>query len=119
MVLKSRLKETLDGFVCIVERGTELVTPRKGAPELKEVIKEVHSIKRRFNVSPADLKSADNPDGRYETMKQAYLAIASGLAPNVVSNFANLQRSVINIEHLTKIANTLKIKDIRELVEFT
>ena len=48
---------------------------------------------------------------------QKQLAEATGIRPAAISEICNNQRTTINREHLTKIADALGITDIRELIQ--
>ncbi|MFB0840938.1 helix-turn-helix domain-containing protein [Paenibacillus oleatilyticus] len=50
-------------------------------------------------------------------MTQKELAEATGLRPTTISELCNNVRSTINREHLVKVAETLGISDIKELIE--
>ena len=49
-------------------------------------------------------------------MTQKELAEITGIRPAAISEICNNQRSSINRDHLTKIAEALEIEDIREIV---
>ncbi|ACV64590.1 transcriptional regulator, XRE family [Desulfofarcimen acetoxidans DSM 771] len=51
-------------------------------------------------------------------MTQKELVELTGLRPAAISEFANNRRSVINTEHLVRVAEALNIKDISELIRF-
>lgn len=51
-------------------------------------------------------------------MTQGQLAELAGIRPAAVSEIVNNQRTSINKDHLTKIADTLDIDDISELMVF-
>lgn len=72
---------------------------RLGVPDLKIVIKLRDLLRQRG-------------------MTQKELAQKSELREATISELVNSERRVLNKEHLTKIAEVLEIKDIRELVDF-
>ena len=49
---------------------------------------------------------------------QKKLAEMSGIRESTVSDIVRGTRTVINFEHLSKIAEALQVKDIRELIDF-
>ena len=51
-------------------------------------------------------------------MTQKTLAQLSGIRESTISDIVRGTRTVINFEHLSKIAETLKVNDIRELIDF-
>ena len=51
-------------------------------------------------------------------ISQKRLAEISGIRESTISDIVRGTRTVINFEHLTKIAIALNIKDIRELIDF-
>lgn len=58
-----------------------------------------------------------------ETLKnhnisQKELAEMAGIRESTISDIVRETRTVINFEHLSKIANALGITDIRELIDF-
>ena len=55
---------------------------------------------------------------RQRGMTQKELAQITNLREATISELVNSERRVINKEHVTKIAEALQIKDIRELVDF-
>ena len=55
---------------------------------------------------------------RQRGMTQKELAQITNLREATISELVNSERRVINKEHVTKIAEVLQIKDIRELVDF-
>lgn len=48
---------------------------------------------------------------------QAQLAEMTGLRPSTISEIVRDTRTVINKEHIAKIANALNIGDIREIID--
>ncbi len=50
-------------------------------------------------------------------IKQKDLSIKSGIRESTISDICRGSRTVINFEHLAKIADTLGIEDISELIE--
>ena len=50
-------------------------------------------------------------------IKQKELAELTGIRESTISDIVRGSRTVINFEHLGKIAEALKIEDIREIVE--
>ena len=50
---------------------------------------------------------------------QKKLAQMSGVRESTISDIVRGTRTVINFEHLSKIAEALNVKDIRELIDFT
>lgn len=51
-------------------------------------------------------------------MTQKALAQLSGIRESTISDIVRGTRTVINFEHLSKIAEALKVNDIRELIDF-
>lgn len=51
-------------------------------------------------------------------MSQKKLAEMSGIRESTISDIVRGTRTVINFEHLSKIAEALKVTDIRELIDF-
>ena len=51
-------------------------------------------------------------------MTQKTLAPLSGIRESTISDIVRGTRTVINFEHLSKIAEALKVNDIRELIDF-
>ena len=51
-------------------------------------------------------------------LSQKRLAEMSGIRESTISDIVRGTRSVINFEHLSKIAEALEITDIRELIDF-
>lgn len=51
-------------------------------------------------------------------ISQKKLAEISGIRESTISDIVRGTRTVINFEHLTKIALALEIKDIRDLIDF-
>ena len=51
-------------------------------------------------------------------MTQKTLAQLSGIRESTISDIVRGTRTVINFEHLSKIAEALKVNDIRELIDF-
>ncbi len=49
---------------------------------------------------------------------QKKLAEKSGIRESTISDIVRGTRTVINFEHLSKIAEALEVKDIRELIDF-
>ena len=49
---------------------------------------------------------------------QKKLAEVSGIRESTISDIVRGARTVINLEHLSKIAEALEITDIRELIDF-
>jgi transcriptional regulator with XRE-family HTH domain len=52
-------------------------------------------------------------------IKQKQLAEMTGIRESTISDICRGSRTVMNFEHITKIAEVLKIKDIRDLIELT
>lgn len=52
-----------------------------------------------------------------DKLTQKDLAKMTGIREATISDFARGSRTVINIEHLQRMANALNITDIRELVD--
>jgi putative transcriptional regulator len=50
-------------------------------------------------------------------IKQKDLAELTGIRESTISDICRGSRTVMNFEHISKIAEALKIKDIRELIE--
>ena len=55
---------------------------------------------------------------RKKGMTQKTLAQLSGIRESTISDIVRGTRTVINFEHLSKIAEALKVNDIRELIDF-
>lgn len=51
-------------------------------------------------------------------LSQKKLAEMSGIRESTVSDIVRGTRTVINFEHLSKIAQALEVNDIRELIDF-
>ena len=51
-------------------------------------------------------------------LSQKKLAEMSGIRESTISDIIRGTRTVINFEHISKIAEALKITDIRELIDF-
>lgn len=51
-------------------------------------------------------------------LSQKKLAEMSGLRESTISDIVRGTRTVINFEHLSKIAEALEVTDIRELIDF-
>lgn len=51
-------------------------------------------------------------------LSQKKLAEMSGIRESTISDIVRETRTVINFEHISKIAEALKITDIRELIDF-
>ena len=51
-------------------------------------------------------------------MTQKTLAQLSGIRESTISDIVRGTRTVINFEHLSKIAEALKVNDIRDLIDF-
>ena len=51
-------------------------------------------------------------------MTQKTMAQLSGIRESTISDIVRGTRTVINFEHLSKIAEALKVNDIRELIDF-
>ena len=51
-------------------------------------------------------------------LSQKRLAEMSGIRESTISDIVRGPRTVINFEHLSKIAEALEITDIRELIDF-
>lgn len=51
-------------------------------------------------------------------LNQKKLAEMSGIRESTISDIVRGTRTVINFEHLSKIAEALEITDIRELIDF-
>lgn len=51
-------------------------------------------------------------------LSQKRLAEMSGIRESTISDIVRETRTVINFEHLSKIAEALEITDIRELIDF-
>lgn len=52
-------------------------------------------------------------------LKQKQLAEMAGIRESTISDICRGSRTVMNFEHIAKIAEALQIKDIRELIELT
>jgi transcriptional regulator with XRE-family HTH domain len=50
-------------------------------------------------------------------MTRKHLAELTGIRPAAISEICGNQRTTINRDHLTKIADALEITDIRDLIE--
>lgn len=62
------------------------------------------------------IKIKDVLESRKMTQKE--LAQLSGVREATISDIVRGTRTVINFEHLSKIAEALKVTDIRELMDF-
>lgn len=51
-------------------------------------------------------------------LSQKKLAEMSGIRESTISDIVRGTRTVINFEHLSRIAEALKVTDIRELIDF-
>lgn len=51
-------------------------------------------------------------------LSQKKLAEMSGIRESTISDIVRRTRTVINFEHLSKIAEALEVTDIRELIDF-
>ena len=51
-------------------------------------------------------------------LSQKKLAQMSGIRESTISDIVRGTRTVINFEHLSKIAEALEVTDIRELIDF-
>ena len=51
-------------------------------------------------------------------LSQKKLAEMSGIRESTISDIVRGTRTVINFEHLSKIAGALEVTDIRELIDF-
>lgn len=51
-------------------------------------------------------------------LSQKKLAEMSGIRESTISDIVRGTRTVINFEHLSKIAESLEVSDIRELIDF-
>lgn len=51
-------------------------------------------------------------------LSQKKLAEISGIRESTISDIVRGTRTVINFEHLSKIAEALEVTDIRELIDF-
>lgn len=51
-------------------------------------------------------------------LTQKKLADISGIRESTISDIVRGSRTVINFEHLSKIAEVLKITDIRDIIDF-
>ena len=51
-------------------------------------------------------------------LSQKKLAEMSGIRESTISDIVRGTRTVINFEHLSKIAKALEVTDIRELIDF-
>lgn len=51
-------------------------------------------------------------------LNQKKLAEMSGIRESTISDIVRGTRTVINFEHLSKIAEALKVTDIKELIDF-
>ncbi len=54
---------------------------------------------------------------REKNITQKRLAEISGVRESTISDIVRGSRTVINFEHLSRIAQALNVKDIRELIE--
>ena len=70
-------------------------------------------MKKKYVVK---LKVKDAVDKR--ELSQKRLAEMSGIRESTISDIVRGTRTVINFEHLSKIAEALEITDIRELIDF-
>ena len=70
-------------------------------------------MKKKYVVK---LKVKDALDKR--ELSQKKLAEMSGIRESTISDIVRGTRTVINFEHLSKIAEALKVTDIRELIDF-
>ncbi len=70
-------------------------------------------MKKKYVVK---LKVKDALDKR--ELSQKRLAEMSGIRESTISDIVRGTRTVINFEHLSKIAEALVITDIRELIDF-
>ena len=70
-------------------------------------------MKKKYVVK---LKVKDALDKR--ELSQKRLAEMSGIRESTISDIVRGTRTVINFEHLSKIAEALEISDIRELIDF-
>ena len=70
-------------------------------------------MKKKYVVK---LKVKDALDKR--ELSQKRLAVISGNRESTISDIVRGTRTVINFEHLSKIAEALEITDIRELIDF-
>ena len=70
-------------------------------------------MKKKYVV---ELKVKDALDKR--ELSQKRLAEMSGIRESTISDIVRGTRTVINFEHLSKIAEALEITDIRELIDF-
>lgn len=70
-------------------------------------------MKKKYTVK---LKVKDAIELR--NIKQKELAELSGIRESTISDIVRGTRTVINFEHLSKIAEALAITDIRELIDF-
>ena len=70
-------------------------------------------MKKKYVVK---LKLKDALDKR--ELSQKKLAEMSGIRESTISDIVRGTRTVINFEHLSKIAEALEITDIRELIDF-
>ena len=70
-------------------------------------------MKKKYVVK---LKVKDALDKR--ELSQKRLAEMSGTRESTISDIVRGTRTVINFEHLSKIAEALEITDIRELIDF-
>ena len=51
-------------------------------------------------------------------LSQKKLAEMSGIRESTISDIVRGTRTVINFEHMSKIAEALKVNDIRDLIDF-
>ena len=70
-------------------------------------------MKKKYVVK---LKVKDALDKR--ELSQKRVAEMSGIRESTISDIVRGTRTVINFEHLSKIAEALEITDIRELIDF-
>ena len=70
-------------------------------------------MKKKYVVK---LKEKDALEKR--ELSQKRLAEMSGIRESTISDIVRGTRTVINFEHLSKIAEALEITDIRELIDF-
>lgn len=70
-------------------------------------------MKKKYVVK---LKVKDALDKR--ELSQKRLAEMSGIRESTISDIVRGTRTVINFEHLSKIAEAFEITDIRELIDF-
>lgn len=65
-----------------------------------------------------DKTKSENEALESRKLSQKKLAEMSGIRESTISDIVRGTRTVINFEHLSKIAEALEVTDIRELIDF-